>query len=714
MSGLTLPHSQFLQFTQREQPLPALREDLRLLSAAANHDGSPAWMIHDPVSNRFFRIGWVEFELLSRWNLASRGAIVKDVVASTPLAVDEGNLRALERFLIAHQLVRVSNADEAQGLATIAQRARANRWLWLIHNYLFLRLPLLRPQQFLSRTLPWIEFVFTPAFAASVGILTLFGIILTARQWDIFVTTLIDSWSWQGLLGYAGALAIAKSLHELGHAYTATRYGVRVAHMGVALVVLWPMLYTDTTESWRLGDRRRRFNIAAAGVTTELGLAGIATLCWSLAPDGVFKGACFFLAAVSWVMTLAINASPFMRFDGYFLLSDALDMPNLHARAFALTRAWLRRTLLGWNEPNPETFEPSMRRFLIAFSIATWVYRLLVFLAIAAVVYFFFFKVAGIILFAIEIAWFIVRPIALEANVWVRRRKETPRAYRFAWMFAIGLLLIALMVPWTTSVSAPAWLRAAEHHAVFTPVPARIATLRNEGALNAGDVIAVLDAPDTRSRAVQAALAVAALSARLDQAVGRSDGMQLQRGYAEALAQQVAVLESERAELRRLELRAPFSGRLLDVERTLAVGSWIGVDQALGVVVGNGPWIVEAFVDQRGVQRIRDGAGVWFYPVADARTRVKGKIVAIDSTRLAALPHAMLAAPNGGQIAVLDGGGGLQPRETLYRVRIAVPERPLGNDVVSLGRVNIEGEARSIAADWFRNVAAVLIRESGF
>lgn len=713
MTAAALPLNAVLG-ARKAAPLTPLREDLRLFKAAPNRDGSPAWLIHDPVNNRFYRIGWAEFELLSRWPMSDRKEILADIAANTPLELDPESIAELENFLFAHQLVRASSAAHAQHLVALARRARTSKLQWLIHNYLFFRIPLIRPQTFLQATLPWVRVVFTPAFAIAVLLMSLMGVGLAARQWDVFLTTLIDSWSWEGILGYAVALCVAKSLHELGHAYTATRYGVRVAHMGIAFIVLWPMLYTDTSESWKLSDRTERFRIAAAGVITELGLAGVATLCWSLAPEGAFKSACFFLAAVSWVLTLAINASPFMRFDGYFLLSDALDVPNLHARAFAVTRAWLRRVLFSWDEPYPDTFSAPMRRFLITFSLFTWAYRLVVFLAIAALVYVFFFKVLGIILFAVEIGWFIVRPIVAELKVWMKRRQETKTVHRIVWLLGGALIVGLLAVPLPTSVSAPAWLHASDHQAVYTPVPARIVSMRSEGPIKAGETIAVLDSPDTRSRAVQAALLVAGQRTRLDQAVGRTDGAQLQRTYAEQLAQQIALLESERAELRRLELRAPFDGRLLDVERTLAPGAWIGVNQPIAVVVGGGPWVVEAFVDQRSVRRIHDAARVWFYPSGDAAARIAGEVLAIDSSRLVALPNAMLAAKNGGSIPTVDAESGLVPRDALYRVRIEVKENPLRTQSVRAGRVNIEGEARSLAAEWLRTAAAAFIRESGF
>ena len=233
------------------------------------------------------------------------------------------------------------------GRSVAASKQKRSFLEWLVHSYLFFRVPLVRPQVWLARQQPWLERLHMPTVTALIGLIALLGMYLVSRQWDVFTHTLVDNLTWNGALGYIVALLLAKTIHELGHALVATHYGVRVAHMGVAFLVMFPMLYTDTGESWRLKNARHRLAIASAGVAVELALASVATLLWSLSPDGAFRNGLFFLATTSWVLTLAVNASPFMRFDGYFVFSDMLDLPNLHERSSALARNWLRRTVLG-------------------------------------------------------------------------------------------------------------------------------------------------------------------------------------------------------------------------------------------------------------------------------------------------------------------------------------------------------------------------------
>ena len=339
----------------RSETPSALREDLRLHEAAAEADGSPAWVIEDPVVNRFYRIGWLEFECLLRWG-APLPQVAAAIAHDTPLQPDTGQLKAFEHFLAQHSLLRPDGDRLAQLLSQARQPGSWRRWQWWLHHYLFFRIPLIRPQFALQRLARTLAPLFRPwaAWATLAAIVT--GLLLVARHWELFVSTLVESVSAPGLLAFLLALTCAKALHELAHALVATRFGVRVAHMGIAFVVLWPMLYTDTGESWKLRKRSQRLAVAAAGITAELALAGLATLLWSLAEPGPLRSAAFYLATTSWTLSLALNASPFMRFDGYFILSDLLDLPNLHERSGALARAALRRTLFGWNEPDPEYF----------------------------------------------------------------------------------------------------------------------------------------------------------------------------------------------------------------------------------------------------------------------------------------------------------------------------------------------------------------------
>jgi len=704
---------------RQRAPLPAIRDELKLMPAAPNEDGTPAWVIQDPVRNRFFRIGWLEFELLLNWADSDAAKLIRTVNAQTPLNVTQDDVKQLLGFLAENELLRLDKAADVDRVRGRFARTRRAPLEWLLHNYLFFRLPLVRPQRWLAATAPYLAWMQTRATAVVIVLMTVLGLYLVSRQWDSFTHTFVDHMTWAGILGYALALVFAKTVHELGHAYAATRHGVRVAHMGVAFLVMFPMLYTDTGESWRLKDPKHRLSIASAGIVVELALAGLATLAWALAPDGSLRNGLFFLATTSWVLTLAINASPFMRFDGYFILSDLLDMPNLHERAGALARTWLRRHLLGFQDAWPENFQPVRRRWLVAFALTTWLYRLVVFLGIAVLVYLFFFKVLGLFLMVVELLWFIGKPVMKELKVWHERRAEIRWSRRVAGLVLLGLVGLLLFLPLSTRVQAHGWLRAEEQQLLYSPFEAQLTERPKQRAFRQGDVVFSLDSKVLgfdQEKARQLGLARERQMAGL---MGLPDG----ESQRQLLASQRALHEAEErasTEQRgRLILRAPFDGVLHDLDPELDTGTWVRSLQPLAMLVNPSRWVVDAYVAEADLSRIDVGQPVRVRQMVDPPVWRDGRVQAIDVARTTALPSPMLDASHGGPLATVPGPPGAfqqrvpVARDALFRVRIEL-EQPVDQDRLSLVRVQIEGQPEAMFDRLLRSVVSVFVRESGF
>nr|WP_241653223.1 HlyD family efflux transporter periplasmic adaptor subunit [Pseudomonas alkylphenolica] len=687
-----------------------LRDDLRLLETAPDRSGEPAWVIHDTVLNRFYRIGWLEFECLLRWE-RTPNAICQAIHSETALRPDVEQIVEFRQFLENHQLLRPGR----EALARMASRSEGNAWLswrWWLHHYLFFRVPLLRPQQHLQTLAKKLDWLFQPLTGVIVLLLGLTGVLLVLQQWDTFTTAVVESFSASGLVSFAIALALAKTLHELGHALVATRLGLRVGHMGIAFVVMWPMLYTDTGESWKLRSARQRLAIASAGIITELGLAGLATLGWALSDPGPLRNALLYLATTSWVLSLALNASPFMRFDGYFILSDLLDFPNLHERSSALARVTLRRVLLGLDEDWPEAFPPGKRRALVAFAMVTWVYRLVLFLGIAVAVYLLFFKLLGIVLFAVEVAWFIVMPVWRELKHWWKHREGIKTRHRHAWWVVGALILLLLAVPWRTQVHALGVARAEHQLRVFAPYPSRLQALHPAGRITAGAALVTLDEPDIASRLTSSEASVKSYQARLGGLMADPTGADQAIATRQRLDVQFEEARAARSEIARLTLQAPFDGLWLDLDPDWQPGQWIGSREPIGILIDPDHWQVDAYVDQDEVQRLVLGGAVRFYPEGQP-TPINGKVLAIGSTRVSQLHHAMLASRFGGPLTVASRGKELLPTPPLFHVLVQLEGAPPALRETR-GRLQIAGERRSLLGEGLTHVAAVLLRESGF
>ncbi len=690
--------------------LPPLREDLALHPGSTQKDGAPSWVIEDPLKGRFYRIGWLEFEVLARWHLGDAARVVQSVSEETLLAPEVDEVLAIRQFLLQHELLVNQTLLEKAAQGSLPKPGMATQAL---HNYLMFRLPLVNPDRFLEKYLSWFAPLLRPkAFALSM-LAGFLGLVLALQQWDTFAATFVETLSLQGLLSYSVALVLAKVLHELGHALTAKQLGLRVPRMGVAIVLLLPMLYTDTGETWRLTRRRDRFAIAAAGMRIELMLAAWCTLAWSFLPDGALRGAMFFLATTSWIMTLAVNASPFMRFDGYYMMSDATGIPNLHDEAGKVMRHFLRKHLLGFEEAEPALEGEAPPPWLLWFGLGTAVYRFFLFLGIAVTVYHYFFKALGIFLFAVEIWWFIAKPVWSELKVWIQQRDQIRKRPAIRMGVALSTLLLVLALPWQGQVQAEGWVRSAQEFAVYSPRPARVLTMPQGGQAQTNHLLASLESPDLQLREARANAKIGALDSRLLATTGAEQLMESVRSTREQLTQQWTEIMGTDAETRQLQLAAPFAGRVVDVARDLVPGQVVARQEVLARVIDPGRWLAEVYVDEDDVKRIHIGAKVRAYLHGVHMEVIDGKVDEIDTVPVDQLPAEMLAARHGGLFITTDDPNALKPRQTLYRVRVALQQAPQGGQA-RLAGFNIEGDRAGLLGRIVRGALSALVLQTSF
>ncbi|CAK0773910.1 putative peptide zinc metalloprotease protein [Azospirillaceae bacterium] len=463
---------------EEKTPAPnlSMRQDLQIFPGPGERNGAPDWILYDPLRHRYFRLSWRASLILSCWRPGRRmDDLIDEVGHLSGIPPDDVEIQQVARFLAENELTPVQSPGASTLFLNRSLSRRQNWAQWLLHHYLFIRIPLLQPQRFLVVTEPYVSRVLR---WAGRGLWLCLGVVslgLTLRQWQNFSMGFSELASASGAIELGLALTLGKVVHEFGHAYAAVRRGCHVPTMGAALIVLWPVLYTDVSDAWRLPRRRDRLAVGAAGVEAELGLATLALLAWHFLPDGGWRQGAFAVATTAWVSSLAVNLSPFMRFDGYYLLSDALNVANLHDRAFALARWKLRECLFGFDDPAPEVFSPALRIFLIVFGMSIWLYRLILFTGIALMVYHFAIKLVGIGLMLVEVCWFIMRPVLGELSAWWSRRRRarlTPKTAVAAAVFVMALTVF--VIPWRSEITLPAVWRAVDHAQLFPPVPARL------------------------------------------------------------------------------------------------------------------------------------------------------------------------------------------------------------------------------------------------
>ncbi|PCI40157.1 MAG: peptidase [Rhodospirillaceae bacterium] len=698
--------------------LPILRDDLELLKGPRARGGAPTWTVYDPARNRYFRIGKAAFDLLRHWHLGDWTKISDAVTKSTGNCPIEEERDWLIKFLNANMLIRRLSQSDVADMDKVKKAGKTSWLKWGVHHYLFFRIPLVRPQLFLDATLPFAQKLMSKTALVLLALIAVLGGYLTVAQWDTFFATFLHFSSLEGIFWYGMALVVAKILHELGHAYTAAHYGCRVPTMGLAFLVMWPVLYTDTSDAWRLTSKKERLAIGAAGMIAELALAVVATLMWSFLPDGPARSAAFIVATVTWIMTLTMNLNPFMRFDGYYLLSDALDVENLQDRSFAQARWWIREKLFGFGEPAPEIFPVGLGRTLIAYACATWVYRFFLFLGIAVLVYAFFFKVLGLFLFAIEILWFIGLPILREGGEWYKRRADFQlnRNVIVTGLFFV-LAVVVLVVPWRTSISVATVLQATERAQIYAPTAAQVQTVQvTRGQFVArGDVLLTLDSPDLNHQIAQAQRRIEMSKTQVRrEAAGGLEGENI-RILRRRLAGELTALHGLKEQQARLTVRAPLAGTLTDFNVALKKGLWVNASNPLARVVDLSTASLYGFVDERDLSRIHLNAEAVFYPDDPNQKKIFARVALIDDVNSRVLDIPYLASIHGGDIAVEKGKQGtLIPVRGIYRIALNTESAHKAPIMVTRGIAHIQGPAQSLMMRAWNQTWGVLMRESGF
>lgn len=688
-------------------PLPALRQDLKIEQTGTDVLGAPSWLIYDPARNRYFKIGWFEFEALRRFGSAGTvEALAEKLTAETALFVDVSDVKGLIAFLQQQKLLIDQRPDTCSQLIAEGRMRKKTFLQTLVHGYLYFKIPLCNPDVFLTRFVGFVRPFFSRKLVGWLIPLALLALYLVGQRWESFFSTFPYFFSGTGAVFYVAAILFVKILHELAHAFAAKIYGLRVPSMGAAFIVMWPVLFTETSAAWRLKDRKKRLAIAGAGIVVELAIAIAASFVWLSASDGLIRSIAFVLASTSWISTLFVNLNPFMRFDGYYLLSDALGVDNLQTRGFLLAKWRMRRFLFDFTDEKPETLPPEKETLVYAYSYGTWIYRFFLFLGIALLVYNMFFQPLGAILMAVEVVFFILRPIWREMKIWFARRREIP-AVRQKKLLIIGLILLfTCLTPIGWPHRAPAVIRHTQYQAFYPSMAAQILSVsaKNGMAVKKGRRLIRMTAPEIAQQKEAARLGLQSLKQQYEREAANVDYARRQA----VLEQEIASKETELNGLidreERLTIMAPFDGKVVDCLDGLTVGRYVSPDMPLFRVISPGSYSVTAYVPERMLPDLKKGDSASFYATS-GDTPLSLTVDSIAQTRSVSLEELALASFLGGPIAARQGEEGTAlPEEAIYRIILtAAPETIDKLTRAETGIVRFSAKPRSILqrlSDW--------------
>lgn len=493
-----------------------------------------------------------------------------------------------------------------------AQREQRQKRQRAAANPLAFRLPLWNPDAFLDR---WIHrvapLVSGPARATGWAVALLGLVMLMVHGAEIGRDAQTHTGSLRLLLAMWVAWPLMKGLHELGHAFVIKARGGQVNEIGVTLMMLTPLPYVDASASTAFADKRDRVAVAAAGILVEAVLATAALLGWLLLEPGLLRELCLAVVLVGGISTLLVNGNPLMRYDGYHVMADALELPNLAARSQRWWQLLAQRRLLGQRGARMGDLAPGELPWLVAYAPISWLWRVGLLLVLALALSHWS-QLLGIALLGLA-AWTAVLGPLWKAMRWSWQSPEAHgrRVHAAAALAATGLLgLVALFaLPVADRTHAPGVVWLPDEAFVRLNSDARVeAFLVQDGSwVEAGTPLVrlsneELSAELTRVRAQFRSAQIERLQ-RFDSDAGRAAVAEDELRRLQAETERLQALADQ------LTLRAGVTGRVVINQPERQLGRWLSQGDVLAQVLPPGAPRVRALVRNEDVARVRERPG---------------------------------------------------------------------------------------------------------
>lgn len=635
-----------------------LRDDL--LFVPQQYNGTAYYHIEVKTSSAYFRIGYPEYVFVSL--LDGRTSF------SEALAIASQNLR--DNALSQNQAMEVyswlldselgSFADEATAASGASGNVRTVARpvaLWKKLNPLWLKIPLGRPEGLLRTLYPGFGWMFSAQAALPAIVLMIVAVLMLASHWTQFTAASATVFSRDNWLWLLGAWVALKVIHELGHGLVCLRYGGSIRETGLIFAVFAPLAYVDASASWAFRSRWQRIHTAIAGVYVELVIAAVSAVAWTQCDSAIVRHLLQNVIIMASVSTLLFNLNPLMRFDGYYVLSDLLQIPNLSSQSNAALQSLMHRILLGGSAGRPSAI--GMQRWILltyGASAFCWRFLIVLTLLIAASV---LFHGAGIVLAAVGVVLWFGRPIWGMCVGVIRLRQQHPERLLRASMISlvfIAVLTLGLMgLPAPLMSTAPGIVDFTDGQIVRAVTAGFVDAVHVENGQEvvAGDVLISLRNDEVTNRFVDLRQQVDQEELRLKTASSGHDSgaISIAQGNLTSLTKQLAECQKQ---LNGLQLRASRAGRVIgrDLKSLHATYAEAGVE-LLTIGLENEKE-VRLSIDQKNLPASIALVGQSLRIRVGTHPAMNGTLLQVNPRANRSIPHPALAAVNGGPLPVVE------------------------------------------------------------
>ncbi|MEQ8316449.1 MAG: hypothetical protein RIE77_11290 [Phycisphaerales bacterium] len=416
----------------------------------------PAYVLRDPITFKTHRLDPEDYRVLSALDRTRTLGQTFDSLCERGILTSQDEQRFYEFIVSLHQrnLLVLPLSDGAVLYERFQRRRQAER-LSRALGIFFLRVPLLNPDRFLTRTLPFASWLFTKPAVAAWFVLAVASLLVVFTRWNDLTAPVAAAFTGGNLVLLWATLIGLKVIHEFGHAYACKAFGGHVPEMGAYLVLFTPLAYVDATDAWSFTSTKQRVVVTVAGVYLESIVGIIALFVWATTGPSVLNTVAYQALLLATVTTLLFNMNPLLRYDAYYLVSDLAGVPNLRSRCEEVLAKVAKRAFFGLRSTTPDRWAWGSVG-LLSFGVAQLSYRVVIMATIATVLVMKFGGL-GIALAGVFLSLLIGR-ILLSLGRYVREAEELAgRRRRAACVVGACAMLVVggvLLVPLSWPIAA--------------------------------------------------------------------------------------------------------------------------------------------------------------------------------------------------------------------------------------------------------------------
>lgn len=670
------------------------------------------YLLQDPISERHFRLSPEAYHLIDRFN--GERSLEEIWQAAQNRWQDPPSQSDFIRLLMQLQGVgALQEGAASEPLKLLERRKKPRQWLMQLRNPLSLRLPLWDPDKLLDRLLPLVQPMIGRTGLVIWLLLVVGGLLQAAVHWqEISFNITSQLLSAQNLALMGLAYFLMKALHELAHGIAVKHWGGEVHQVGVLFLALIPMPYVDASAASGFAERRARMAVGAAGIMVELALACMALWLWLATEQGLVSALAYNMMLIGGVSTLLVNGNPLLKFDGYYVFSDLLDIPNLSTRSNRYLGYLVQYYLFGLTDSESPANSSWERGWFLCYGIAAFCYRIFILLTIALFVAERY-PVVGKLLALWALVGMLAIPVVKQFKFLLTSKRlanRRPRAMLVTGAIVAGVSVLLFLLPAPHATQAQGVVMPPEGAEVRAGAEGRVVRLlvstdtpvaKNQPLIELSDPFQQTKVESLQGRVRELYLEYKALK-------GGHENVQ-----AEMLQDEIALVEADlarqRLKIEALTVRSPSAGRFYLQQPDDLPGSYLDQGALIGYVIDQELPLVRVAVAQQDIGLIRQstlavGARYAARPGETLPVRL-GQSVPESQQHL---PSPVLGSAGGGPFPLhpLDEDG-TRPLEPIFELLLypEIPLERLGERVV----VRFDHGAEPLGWQWYRTLRQLFL-----